>query len=91
MLHIKYTTEYYQSRKNLETLTPDIEKIISKHTRWFQHNPQDERLHDHELHGKMRGRRAFSITDDIRIVYVRIGKHTVRFLAIGRHREVYKK
>jgi len=39
----------------------------------------------------MKGKWAFSVTDDIRIVYEWLGKTTVRFLAIGRHSKVYKK
>ena len=34
---------------------------------------------------------AFSITDDIRIVYEWLNKNTVRFLAIGGHNRVYKR
>jgi len=37
----------------------------------------------------MKGKFAFSITDDIRIVYEWLGKSTVRFLAIGEHEKVY--
>jgi mRNA-degrading endonuclease YafQ of YafQ-DinJ toxin-antitoxin module len=52
-------------------------------------NPDDTRLDRHPLTKKMGGKWAFSITDDIRIVYEWLGKNTVRFLAIGKHRKVY--
>ena len=37
----------------------------------------------------MKGKFAFSITNDIRIIYEWLGKNTVRFLAIGGHKKVY--
>lgn len=58
---------------------------------WFKKNSEDTRLDDHELTKKMKGKRAFSITGDIRIVYKRLGKNLVRFLAIGGHEVVYKR
>jgi mRNA-degrading endonuclease YafQ of YafQ-DinJ toxin-antitoxin module len=39
----------------------------------------------------MKGKWAFSITDDIRIIYEWKDKNVVRFLAIGTHPEVYRK
>jgi len=55
----------------------------------LQHNPEDTRLRNHSLHKTMENKWAFSIRGDIRIVYVWIGKRTVRFLAIGGHEGVY--
>lgn len=39
----------------------------------------------------MEGKCAFSITEDIRIIYVWLGDNTARFLDIGSHDTVYKK
>lgn len=46
-------------------------------------------LDDHALHGKLAGKRAFSVTDDIRVIYVEISDVIV-FLDIGSHDQVYK-
>jgi addiction module RelE/StbE family toxin len=46
-------------------------------------------LDDHALRGKLAGKRAFSITDDIRVVYTEAGD-TIAFLDIGTHDQVYK-
>ncbi|MBI2086543.1 hypothetical protein HYT74_04330 [Candidatus Daviesbacteria bacterium] len=54
-------------------------------------NPQDTRLKNHSLTGRMIGKWAFSITGDIRIVYEWLGKTAVRFLAIGGHKKVYRR
>lgn len=54
-------------------------------------NTEDTRLHSHALRKRMKGKFAFSITGDIRIVYEWLGKNTVRFLAIGGHNKVYNR
>ena len=45
-------------------------------------------LDDHALRGKLAGKRAFSIADDIRVVYIEQGD-SVTFLDIGSHDQVY--
>jgi mRNA-degrading endonuclease YafQ of YafQ-DinJ toxin-antitoxin module len=57
----------------------------------FRNNPQDLRIRNHPLKRRMKGKWAFSITDDIRVIYCFRGKNTVRLLAIGTHEEVYRK
>lgn len=44
---------------------------------------------DHKLTADMKGKRAFNITGDIRVVYREVGKDTVEFLDIGSHPQVY--
>lgn len=70
---------------------PDLESEVDKRINWFQKNPSDARLDNHPLTGRMIGKWAFSISDDMRIVYEWLGKTTVRFLAIGGHKKVYKR
>lgn len=55
----------------------------------FIKNTEDTRLHNHALKRRMKGKFAFSITGDIRIIYEWLGKNTIRFLAIGGHKKVY--
>lgn len=45
-------------------------------------------LYDHALHGKLEGSRAFSITGDIRVIYIELDDMIV-FLDIGNHNQVY--
>lgn len=68
---------------------PLLESEIQKRIRWFKKNPKDTRLENHALTGKMIGQWAFSITDDIRIVYEWTSITTVYLLAIGTHSKVY--
>ncbi len=82
----KYTQMLREMLKeyDLETL-----KLVNKRVDLFISNSSDTRLKNHLLSGKMSGQFAFSINDDIRIIYEVIGKNTVRFLAIGPHEKVY--
>lgn len=55
----------------------------------FTKNPQAKILADHRLGGKLTHNRAFSITDDLRVIYRQDKKNTVTFIDIGTHHQVY--
>lgn len=55
----------------------------------FLKNPANQLLRDHSLTGNLRGKRAFSISGDVRVVYRYIDKNTVILLRIGGHNQVY--
>ena len=54
-------------------------------------NPKDSRLEAHPLRKRLKGKLAFRVTDDVRVVFEWLGKNTVRLLAIGGHKKVYSK
>lgn len=91
MLRVSQTDSFDKMYEDLCVNNPKLELEIQKRIGWFKKNPQDTRLQNHALLNRMLGKFAFSITGDIRIVYEWIGKNTVRFLAIGGHKKVYKK
>jgi len=91
MIKIKRTGKFDRMLKELAEqdralLNPVEEKILL-----FAKKPTDTRLENHPLKRKLKGKWAFNITDDVRIVYEWQGRNTVRFLAIGGHGKVYKK
>lgn len=45
-------------------------------------------INDHALTGDLQGRRAFSVTGDIRVVYIEL-EDKIIFLDIGSHNQVY--
>lgn len=55
----------------------------------FKSDPRDPILKDHGLSGAKRPLRAFSVTGDIRIVYLPVSADEVIFLDIGSHNQVY--
>ena len=91
MIKIRRRGDFSEMLNELISQDENLARIINERTKWFQGNPQDTRLDNHPLTGNMEGRWAFSITDDIRIVYEWLGKTTTRFLAIGGHGRAYKR
>lgn len=91
MLKTERTGKFNQLLDEIFFENPDLISEVEKRIYWFQKNPSDTRLDNHPLTKRMEEKWAFSIADDIRIVYEWLSKTTVRFLAIGGHRKVYKR
>ena len=89
MLNIRLGRGYDQLYRNLIQNDSELKDRIIALINLFEKNPNDTRLSNHALTKKMKGKWAFSITDDIRIVYEWISQTTVCFLAIGPHNKVY--
>lgn len=89
MIKIEEVGGYGRMLEDLLVENPELEKEIKQRVAWFRENSRDTRLATHPLTKRMTGKWAFSITDDIRIVYEWLGKTTVRFLAIGGHQKAY--
>ncbi len=91
MVKIRELGEYVEMLEDLLVEDSALESVIRERTKWFRKNPNDTRLDNHPLTKRMEGKWAFSITDDVRIVYKWLSKTTVRFLGIGGHGKVYKR
>ena|SRR3990172_10725284 len=92
MLKIRITGKFDKSLEDLlNNSEPELENTIKQRIKLFRTDPQDTRLENHPLTGRLKDNSTFSITEDIRIVYEWLGKTTVRFLAIGSHIKVYQK
>jgi addiction module RelE/StbE family toxin len=65
-----------------------LQKKFKERTKMFESNPSNPFLHDHKLTGDKEGFRAFSITGDIRVIYV-MEKGIAYFLDIGTHNQIY--
>lgn len=91
MLKIRITGKFDNNIEDLLDSEPELEVTIKQRIKLFRRNPQDTRLDNHLLTGRLKDKWAFSITEDIRIVYEWLGKTTARFLAIGPHIRVYQK
>lgn len=69
--------------------SPQIKKRFEERLHMFRQNPANPLLSDHALKGAKLGQRAFSITGDIRVIYVIHGE-VAYFFDIGTHNQVYK-
>jgi len=90
VLKIKRKGTFNTQYRNLTQESPESIGVIDSQVRLFAKNPKDTRVKNHLLKRKLKGKWAFSITDDIRIVYEWQAKNTVRFLRIGPHTTAYK-
>lgn len=89
MVRINFTGRFNTMYSAVLEENPGLEREVFKRVNWFRKRPDDQRLGNHALRKRMKGKWAFSVTDDIRIVYEWKIKNVVRFLAIGKHEEVY--
>lgn len=55
----------------------------------FVQDPHSPSLKDHALTGSKKSFRSFSITGDVRVVYLRISADHILLLDIGTHNQVY--
>ncbi len=89
MVKIDFTGRFNLMYSSVLEKNSELGDEVFKRMNWFRRRPDDQRLDNHALRKRMKGKWAFSITDDVRIVYEWKTKNTVRFLAIGRHEKVY--
>ncbi len=68
---------------------PKLDTKTASRLKLFQKNPTNPILNDHQLTGSKNNFRSFSVTGDIRIVYMRVSKNHVILLNIGTHNQVY--
>lgn len=89
MIKIKRIGPFDDGLKKLYVQNERLGKTVKEAILRFQRNPADTRLQNHRLTGQLKGKWAFSVAPDVRIVYEWKGKNVVRFLAIGTHKQVY--
>jgi addiction module RelE/StbE family toxin len=85
---IRYDRKFRKHFKNRIEGKLALERRLADRVNLFCVNRQDTALKDHALTGTKNGLRAFSITGDIRIVYVEL-EDRYEFLDIGSHNQVY--
>lgn len=88
-MKVRLSGEYQSCYVRLTQRDGEMVSLVETAINRFRNNPKDTRLEVHALGKRMKGKHAFSVTDDVRIVFEYLGKKTVRFLAIGTHEEVY--
>jgi mRNA-degrading endonuclease YafQ of YafQ-DinJ toxin-antitoxin module len=66
----------------------DLLEQFDKRLALFKRGQLGAPLNDHPLKHPMKGLRAFSVTDDIRVIYKETGKVFI-FKDIGSHSQVY--
>lgn len=88
MKKIRFTKTFEKSFKKRIIPNHNLSKNFAKRLKLFQENPKNPLLRDHALVGTKIGKRAFSISGDIRVVY---GEEDdfLTFYDVGTHNQVY--
>jgi addiction module RelE/StbE family toxin len=87
----KTIRRHRQFKKNFQKRIARDDKLFSQfkvRVELFAQGMRDAPINDHPPTGKLAGRRAFSITADIRVVYVETDDAFV-LIDIGTHAQVY--
>jgi addiction module RelE/StbE family toxin len=88
MIHVCFHKKF---AKEIQKLSKKEQKKFKERYILFSQNRLDPILKDHQLKGDLLGKRSFSITGDIRVIYAFLDsdKTQVMFLRIGTHNQVY--
>jgi mRNA-degrading endonuclease YafQ of YafQ-DinJ toxin-antitoxin module len=70
-------------------INPLLVELFDRQLMIFLTDRKNPTVKDHSLNWAMQGKRAFSITKDIRVVYIETNE-TFLFLDVGTHEQVYK-
>ncbi len=76
--------------KRYAKLTPKLKEKIDGAIKKFKRDPFDPILKNHSLKGSMIGKRSFSVTGDMRVIFEEHENYTlVLMLDVGTHNQVY--
>ncbi len=87
-MKIKYHKDFLKNYKKRIKPYPKLVSQFTKQLNKFIKNPKDSSLRDHKLVGKKKSFRAFSVSGDIRVVYL-ITDNEIWLYDIGSHNQVY--
>ena len=87
-MKIKYHKDFLKNYKKRIKPYPKLATQFKNQLDKFIKNPKDPSLRDHKLIGKMKSFHAFSVSGDIRVVYL-ITDNEIWLYDIGSHNQVY--
>lgn len=77
-------------QKSYLRLNPKQKDKVDRVIEIFKDNPRETSLRNHQLKGWLEGRRAISVTGDIRIMFEEHENYTlVLMLNVGTHAQIY--
>lgn len=89
---LRFTRTPYFKKRYRECIAQDVHlrKAVISAMNAFAEDRTTPELRDHELTGSMKKLRAFSVTEDVRIIYQPTAAG-ILLLDIGRHGDVYRR
>jgi len=86
-MRLEYHSKFKKQYKKLKSAQ---RKRFAEALELFQSEPHHSDLYNHSLIGQWKGFRSISFGGDWRAHYEVIDEHTVQFVAIGTHAQLYK-
>ena len=69
MVKVKHTGEFYSDLRSVLEEDENYQELVDLAVERFVKNPKDTRLEVHPLKRRMKDKWAFSVDDDVRIVF----------------------
>jgi addiction module RelE/StbE family toxin len=85
---IKRHRQFERNFRRRIAKNPKLFAAFEERLRQFMDGVRDTRLNDHPLTGQLAGQRAFSVTGDVRVVYIETEADVI-LLDVGTHNQVY--
>lgn len=86
-MKIKYHKHF---EKRFKKLSPSLKENVIAAIEKFTEDPFDKTLKNHQLTGKLKGKRAFSVTGSVRVIFEECDDYVlVIMLDVGTHAQVY--
>ncbi|OGG19257.1 hypothetical protein A2721_00285 [Candidatus Gottesmanbacteria bacterium RIFCSPHIGHO2_01_FULL_47_48] len=87
-MQINFSRNFRKSYRKRVANDRSLDKKFKERLILFRKDPLDSILHNHKLAGDKSGFWAFSITGDVRVVYLKEGDDVLLY-DIGSHNQVY--
>lgn len=89
-MHLNYSQGFKKNFLKRVPANSSLEKRYKERLTLFIANRRNPMLRDHKLVGTLKGLRAFSVTGDVRVIYVEENDDSITLIDIGTHNQIYK-
>lgn len=86
MINFDYHKDF---KKEYKKLSEKLKMAFKERFLLFSEDPTNPLLKNHPLTGNLKGKYAFSVSGDVRVIYRVQSKNSVMLLRIGTHNQVY--
>lgn len=76
-------------KKDYKKLSAEVREKFGERFLLFLKDQRLPFLRDHELKRNLKGKRAFSVTGNVRVIYKYVEEETILLLRVGTHNQVY--
>lgn len=89
-MQIQFSEDALRELKKIKRKDKNLYSRIQKQLLLFARDPKHRSLHTHKLSGKLNNQWSFSVTNNIRVIYIRRREDLLYIINLGTHDQVYK-